>query len=155
MREYQVVPKVGIGPVKLGMHRAEVHSLMGTPPVGFRKTETERYETDAYHQNGFQVFYAGDEPRVEYIELSRDSGFVVYYKGIDVFGTKAEDIVNLIAQDAPFDQNDQELGYSYVFPALELCVWRPVVPESEDDPDGRYFSTIGIGVAGYYSCAGK
>ncbi len=151
MKEYQVVPKVGVGPVKLGMHRAEVHSAMGTPPVRFRKTETERYETDAYAQNGFQIFYSGDEPRVEYIELSSDSDFVASYKGVDVFGTKAESIVTFIAQDALFDQNDWELGYSYIFPALELGVWRPVVPGSADDPEGRYFSTIGIGMTGYYS----
>jgi hypothetical protein len=97
------------------------------------------------------VFYAGKPPAVEYIELSSGAEFRAMYRGMDVFGTRAEDVVDRVATDAPFDSHDQELGYSYIFPDLELSLWRPVLPESADDPHGRQFCTIGIGVKGYYS----
>lgn len=122
---------------------------MTAPPHTFRKAATQR--VDAYHNNSFQVFF-DEQDTVEYIELSREeSSFVTLYKGRDVFALLAEDLVALIAQDAAFDPNDWELGYSYVFPDLELAVWRPVLPENTDDLNGRSFSTIGVGRLGYFS----
>jgi hypothetical protein len=149
MRAYVVNPGVGVGPVRLGMHRDEVRAAMGQEPERFLKAGTSRYETDAYHDSAFQVFYEGDEPRVEFIELSGHGGFVAFYRGKDVFGTEASDLVEFIARDAPVDDRDPEFGYSFVFPSLELSLWRPVLPE--DDPDGEFFSTIGVGVEGYFS----
>jgi hypothetical protein len=75
----------------------------------------------------------------------------VTYKGISVFETEAEELIRLIALDTPYNGGDPELGYSFVFPRLELSLWRPVIPESIDDENGKYFSTIGIGRKGYYS----
>src|SRR4051794_1833897 len=100
---FHVTPRRGVGPVLLGMHRDEVREAMPGEPESFRKTETCRYETDAFFHNGFQVFYEGDEPRVEFIELSRESGFDASYRDRDVFHTKAAELVEFISQDAPFD----------------------------------------------------
>ncbi len=148
MRAYDVTPKIGVGPVRLGMHRDEVRAAMDQEPERFMKAETCRYETDAYHHSAFQVSYEGDEPRVEFIELSREGGFIALYRAMDVFGTSASDLVEFIARDARFDGRDPELGYSFVFPSLDLSLWRPVLPE--DSPDGEFFSTIGVGVEGYF-----
>ena len=73
------------------------------------------------------------------------------YRGTDVFAQPAARLVELVAQDGPYDPDDPELGYSYIFPHLELALWRPVLPEGEEDPEGRYFSTIGVGRPGYFS----
>ena len=59
MRSYDVISKVGVGPVCLGMHREEARAVMGQEPETLQKTEECRYETDAYHQNAFQVFHEG------------------------------------------------------------------------------------------------
>ena len=147
---YEVIPRVGIGPVSLGMTREEVRRVMPGPCESFRKGLNAQHETDAFHKNGFQVFYGGDLPVVEYIELFRESGFRVVYRGVDVFATPAADVVAHVSDDAPFDAAHWELGFSYIFPDLDLSLWRPVVPESPDGPEGREFSTVGIGVAGYY-----
>jgi hypothetical protein len=151
MKTFDVLPGEGVGPVRLGMHRDEVRRAMPEAPKSFWKwgAESGGYETDAYHRSGFQVYYKGDVPRVEFIELSRECGFDAIYRGRDVFDTEAEDLVEFIAQDAPFDDRHQELGYSFIFPRLELSLWRPVLPEV--DPKGRFFSTIGVGVEGYFS----
>ncbi len=146
---YEVIPLKGIGPVLLGMSREEVHLAMGMPTCSFKKCPAAPNLTEAYHKGGFQVFF-DEHDRVEYIELSSlDDSFTAVYKGKEVFQTKAEDLVDFISQDAPFDPEDPEIGYSYVFPQLELSVWRPCLPE--DDPEGEYFSTIGVGRRGYYS----
>ncbi|WP_244170753.1 hypothetical protein [Xanthomonas citri] len=61
--------------------------------------------------------------------------------------TPASRLVEKFLTVTPFDPFDKELGYSYVFPALELALWRPDMEE----PQGKYFSTVGIGCVGYFS----
>ena len=151
MRTYAVVPGVGVEPVRLGMRREDVRRAMGENPVSFNKAGTSRHEVDAFHQNGFQVFYEGDEPRVEFVELSSGCGFDATYRGKSAFTTSAADLVEFIAQEVPFDESDPELAYTFIFPALELSLWRPAKPETRDDPEGQFFMTIGVGVRGYYS----
>jgi hypothetical protein len=147
---YEAIPHVGVGPVKLGMTREEVHRVMPGPREYFLKGLNPEHETDAFHESGFQVFYGGEMPVVEYIELSRGAGFRVLYRGLDVFATPADQVLAHVSGDAAFDPDDPELGYAYIFPDLDLSLWRPVLPESPEDPEGREFSTIGIGAAGYY-----
>src|SRR5262249_29981179 len=151
---YEVNPHVGVGPVKLGMTRDEVHRLMPGPNIPFRKSPDDKHETDAFHDAGFQVFYTGDAPVVEYIELSAGLGLQAIYDGISVFEKDASEVVAHISRNAAFDPDDWELGYSYVFRALDLSLWRPFLPESPNDPEGRQFMTIGIGVKGYYAKPG-
>lgn len=148
--DYEVSPHVGVGPIRLGMSRSLVRSLMPGPRKSFRRASSNPHETDAFHGQGFQVFYGGAEPVVEYIELSRDSGFRALYGGMDIFETPADEVVALISSNAPFDPNDEEIGYSYIFPILDLSLWRPTVPDSPEDAEGRQFSTIGVGGKGYY-----
>jgi hypothetical protein len=119
--------------------------------VSFRIGPSAPHDTDAFFNSGFQVYYKGDASTVEFIELARDSGFKALYGGVDVFASQAEELVERIAQDSPFDPEDPFIGYSYIFPDLELSLWRPVVPASPDDDEGQHFSWIGIGVRGYYS----
>jgi hypothetical protein len=157
MTRLEVVPLVGVGPVRLGMPRHAVHAVLGTVPHEFRKAG-DRYPTDCIFDNGFQIFYDGAQPVVEYIELSRDSGFEAYFDSVNVFEVPADELVRRLAQITEFDPDDPELGTSYTFPKWELSLWRPFVPygprpflRSPGNEEGRYFSTIGIGVAGYYS----
>jgi hypothetical protein len=150
---YETIPHVGVGPVKLGMTREEVRRVMPGPYESFLKGLNPKHKTDAFHNCGFQVFYGGELPVVEYIELSRESGFRVVYRGVDVFTTPAEQLVAYISGDATFDSTDPELGYAYILPDLDITLWRPVLPESPENPTGREFSTIGVGVIGYYPTA--
>jgi hypothetical protein len=149
MPDYIVQPFIGIGPVRFGMSRDDVRHAMPEQSQPFRKGTNGEHETDAFHQNGFQVFYTGATPTVEYIELSRDSGLRALYRDLDVFTTPVDEVAAFIARDATFDESYWEFPYSYIFRELQLILWRPVVPESDTDPDGRYFSTIGIGRRGY------
>ena len=136
MQIYDVSPGVGIGPVKLGASPDDVRAVMGSVPRRFMKTPKSEHATEAWHT--LHVYYRGSPPTVEFIELGKSSEFRVRYKGVDVFGTRASDLIALVSADTPYDPRDRELGYSYVFPAIELSLWRSVVPESDDadDSDG-------------------
>jgi hypothetical protein len=137
------------------MPRDQVRGVMPGPCEPFRKEPDSLYETDSFHGCGFQVFYGGRTPVVEYIELSPNCGFRALYRGVDVFVTPADEVVAHVVRDAPFDPDDPELGFGYIFPALDLSLWRPDLPESPEDPEGREFSTIGVGIEGYYSLVQK
>jgi hypothetical protein len=143
MKTFYLRPLLGVGEISLGMPRSEVLRILGRS-VSFKKTPRSIHVTDAWYQNGFQVFYCGAEPVVEYIELSGKSGFEAILFGHPVFSTEASKLVALIDKHSPYDRNNPELGSSYIFPALEVSLWRP-------DEDDQCFRTVGVGVLGYYS----
>lgn len=146
-KRFVLDPLNGVGPIRLGASRDAVLAAFGTPPQRFHKTPTSRYPIDAWFENGFQVSYGGDTPTVEYIELAHGHDFEALVFGISVFATTVPALVGEIGQRAKIDDADPELGYSYIFPSLELAFWRPI----DDDEETPYFYTVGIGVPGYFS----
>ena len=54
---------------------------MGVSPHSFRKTPHSEHENDAFHQSAFQVFYTGESPTVEYIELSGGGELWAFFEG--------------------------------------------------------------------------
>ena len=148
MKNFEVIPLQGVLPVALGMTRGQVHSELGRCTSSFQKTPASVQPTDAWFNNSFQVFYAADET-VKYIELSSNKGFAVSCMGVSVFNTQVTSLIEHFEQHAEVDTSDPEHGFSFIFPSLELSLWRPEI-------EGRralYFSTIGIGRLGCYSNA--
>jgi hypothetical protein len=84
---------------------------------------------------------------VAFIELSNGKDFETILFGLPVFVTAAPVLIREVGHRAKLDESDSELGYSYVFPSLNLAFWRP----DNDDKEAPYFSTVGIGVSGYFS----
>lgn len=93
------------------------------------------------------MFYEGDEPTVAFIELSNGPNLRAVLFGLSVFTTPVPALISEMGRQAELDRTDPELGYSYMFPSLELAFWRP----DNDDDETPYFATVGIGRAGYYS----
>ena len=148
MNEYEVVPFTGIGPVRLGMSRAEVWAAMSADRTSFLKGPFSTHETDAWYENAFQVFYGGETVTAEFVEIASHVGIRVTFRGLSIFDTPVDEVVAHVSGFAPLDATHPELGYTYTFPELELSLWRPVI---SDDADGRFFQSIGIGVKGYYT----
>ena len=148
---YHVYPCQAVGAVRFGMMPSSVYSALNAEPeCRYRKSPSDPHEVDCYHDSTFQIFYGGDEPAVNYIELTSYGGkFVVLFRGLDVFNVGAMELIARVGENDSFDPNDPELGFSYTFPSIEVCFWRPAVPE--DDPDCEYFQVMGIGARGYYS----
>jgi hypothetical protein len=145
---FDVEPLVGVGPARLGAHRDEVRAAMKEAPESFRKGDGDRWGTDGFFESAFTVFYGGEEPRVEFIELHRDENVRPFVEGIDVFATPAAELVLRLDQKCRYDRGGD--GCTYIFHDWELALWRPFAPSDPDDEDGRYFSTVAIGVRGYF-----
>lgn len=155
MDTFDVVPLVGVTPIKLGMSREESRAAMALPVHPFTKTPADSTPVDTYADGCLQVFFSSDD-YVEFIELSAPINAV--YHGMSVFQTQADDLIAAIGAESPYDPDNPELGYSYIFPDLELSLWRPTMPEEEqsrEDTDGRYFATVGVGVRGYFAAGMK
>ena len=90
---------------------------------------------------------------MEFIELSGGLAVRAFYRDLDVFATPVDEVVAFISRDEAFDAKHREIPYSYIFRGLQLSLWRPSIPESAGDADGRCFSTVGIGRRGYYDLA--
>jgi hypothetical protein len=147
MIDYHVDPHRGVSAVRLGASRTECRAAMPHPPVTFAKAAGATL-TDAFHGNAFQVFY-DDDDRAEYIELSRSEVYRALINDLDAHRTPADDLTALLSRAAPFDPDNPELGYSYVFPALDLALWRPTL-QAGPSGAGDTFATIGIGQPGYF-----
>ncbi|WP_444905962.1 hypothetical protein [Microbulbifer sp. SSSA008] len=139
--QFEVKPKIGIGPVKLGMNRSEAIKFMGVEPESFIKTPTSVHATDAFYSSGFQIFYEGSSPKVESIELSRDSGFEILMSGIKVLNLPVPQSLEKIQEITGLVPHSEDDGYTFEIPDLGLWLWRPVT----ESPEGKYFETIGIG----------
>jgi len=148
MLTFTMQPLVGIGPIKLGMTRSEVRDILAD--LGQPKARLRPPNTDCYFRSAFQVSY-DDDGRVEFIETAASTDFRVLFHGSSLHEMPAEDAVRLVSEFAEYDKDRPEQGYSYIFPALQLSLWRPVLPSDRDDIEGRHFEAIGVGKEGYFS----
>jgi hypothetical protein len=146
MRAFEVKPLNGVAPITLGMSREASRQAMSQPFHTIQKVEGGSW-VDAYFENSFQIFFCRQNT-VEFIELSSHAEASVILMGLDVFSTDAKSLLAALAQASSLISDDN--GYSYVDPALSLGLWRPVLPDVDDDT-GRLFSTVGIGIHGYYA----
>ena len=149
MLDYAIQPLVGVGAIRLGMSPNQVRQVMPLPVRAFRKTPSAKFETDDF--GGLHVYYGGDVPIVEFIELSRGAGFTARYLDWDIFATPAAELVSNISPVAAFDSTCPDFPFSYIFPSLQISLWRPSLPA--DDPSGCYFSTVGVAREGYFGTA--
>jgi hypothetical protein len=164
MEIINVVPKQGIGLIKLGMSKDEVEK------------SRQEYNAKFYRENRMREFFKGTfkveydtKGKVNFIELSSFKGeqeFTCTILGLNIFETKVEELVEKIDIVSSYDRNDWELGYSYHFPELGLCFWRPNIFKDSDmeedwfkanDKEGQesylidqYFRTVAVAVDGYW-----
>lgn len=139
---------VGVGPITFGMPRSEVRGILAD--IGQPEATLRFPNTDCFFQNCFQVSY-DDDGRVDFIETAASTEFLVLFRSQSLHELAADEAVRLVSELADYDKAHPEHGYSYIFPALELCLWRPVMPSGTDDSEGRHFEAVGAGKKGYYS----
>jgi hypothetical protein len=145
MRDFNIIPHVGIGPVRIGMSRAEVHSALGEPehcaPNG-RECFLSGFMVD-FNENGL----------VEFIEIASSNRFRGVFRGKCLHELPAEEALAHVSQFDEFDRNDPELGYSYTFVGLQMALWRGTMPDPGQDikdADGRHFESISVAENGYF-----
>ena len=147
--EWKLKPDEGAEQISFGMSYDQVVSILGEPdqPLsGLWRSDTKRA---GWREGGLAIHF---HPSVIFIEFSRDIGLVPKLLGIDVFSTPAAEVVTALESEGhSFDATDPELGHTYVFPAIQVGLWRQVLPEADDDEEGRYFDTVSAGRDGYYT----
>jgi hypothetical protein len=148
MLTFSIRPLVGMDPIKFGMVRSEVRNILAD--LGQPKATLRPPNTDCFFRNAFQVSY-GEDGRVEFIETAASTDFRVQFHGCSLHEMPAEDVVRLVLEFAEYDKDYPEQEYSYIFPALQLSLWRPVLPSDPDGSEGRHFVAVGVGKEGYFS----
>ena len=146
MIEYEIVLHIGVGPTQFGMIREEVHAEFGLPEFTSRDNREE-------FMNGFMVDFNASGV-VEFIELAKSHQFRAVFNDRCLHEMLADDAIAFIQQHDRYEEDDPELGHSYLFLNLQLSLWRPTVPETAqplDDPDGRYFCAVGLAESGYFT----
>jgi hypothetical protein len=148
MMEFTIDPLVGVGPIKFGQTRREVQAILAG--LGEPKAVLRNPNTDCFFHNAFQVSY-DDENRVEFIQAADSDEFQFLFRDESLHEMPAEEAVRFLSQFAEYDRDDPEKGYSYIFPTLQLSLWRGVLPSSVlNDRAGRHFEAVGAGRAGYF-----
>jgi hypothetical protein len=142
MQTMVVEPRVGVGPIALGSSRVEVLRALVYAQCSFLKVPSSQWPTDSWFSGALQVFYSGEPPRVEFIELSRGSELEALVLGNAVFSIPAREVLSRIPQGTQVLAEEE--GSSYVVPELELSFWR-------EGCDDEYFASVGIGMPGYFS----
>jgi len=148
-RVFDLLPRVGAGAIRLGMSRAEVRQVLGPPVTSYPKIPDAPL-TDTYFGADLQITYDADD-RVEHIELNGPGAIDAVLHGRSLLTLPAEDVLAWMKRFAEYDPDDPEVGYSYIYPDLDLSVWRSTMPEGQEDDGGRFFRSVGVGRAGYYA----
>lgn len=143
----EIRPHDGVGPIALGMTRAQCRSLAGESFSEFFKVPDAERTTDVFF--GAMHVYYDDDDQAEFIEVARHADVRAVFSGVSLLDAAAAEAVATVAAHASFDENAPDLGYSYTFKALDLCLWRSVA--DDDEPEGRTFMAVGVGRRGYYS----
>jgi hypothetical protein len=146
MLELTVIPHHGVGPIRLGMTRSEVHEQLGEPEHVSRDRSREGF------LSGFMVDF-NLEDKAEFIELAKSNRFRALFEGKCLHELPADEAVAFVSRFGRYNEDGRTLGYQYIFLDLQLSLWRGTVadPEQpENDPDGRYFEAVGVAEDGYF-----
>ena len=151
--------------VSLGMEQSAVEAAIGKGSL--------TGERSYYYDNELAIDY-DDDNRIEFIEFlgGADGSLRPTIYGVSVYDTPADELTALLRQKNDGEVDDSEEGYSYAFLNISVGVYREIRPEDvaemikEMKADGiptdgnedlaadikraNHWTTIGIGVAGYY-----
>ncbi len=159
MFKIQIKPHIGIDKIQLGMTKDEIKKIEIESGISIEKI----------YFGCLRVLY-DDKGLVNFIEIANPYSdlFKVFFEGIDIFNTKAEELIEFVLKFGNYDRknNDSILGYQYIFKDIGLSFWRPNVfkeeyldeiwfknysPElKEDEMKYWYFQSVSIAVDGYW-----
>lgn len=145
MQVFDIHPTVGVGPIRFGMSRTEVREHLGAP-------DGDQDEDREWYLDGIAIDFDACG-KVAFIEVAESENYRVLLDGECLHELDADSAIFHVEKLAPFDPDVPELGYVYIFPSLQLSLWRTVVPDASqdaEDPTGRTFEAIGVGPNGYF-----
>ncbi len=152
---FDIVPHVGIGPVRLGMSRAEVEAaLAGVPQALPGHTKGSSATIECYVQASLQIEFEADGT-ASFVEVSSHPAMLCLYKDQDVFDSPAPQLFALFAADDALGPHVYD-PLEYVFPQLIVSLW-----EADEQYDRRcnqsrpMYATVGVGDERYLAAIRK
>ncbi|MCZ4100630.1 hypothetical protein C8250_007870 [Streptomyces sp. So13.3] len=145
MLELEVTPAEGIGPFALGLTESELHSAFRAID-GYREPDAFQARPRGFASYTFHMIVKARLDRQGSVESIQVSGsgsgesFVVRFRGLDLLSTPADEVINFLSRID--DISVDEYGFKMVAPQLGIVLSRNVVPDDENDEDGRYFTSV-------------
>ncbi len=143
MQIFEILPNIGMGPIKLGMSKSEVQAELGNSgaeslAVVFR-----------YFNNNFQVAFDSRD-KVEFIGLSLTDSVRGVFNGSELLRLTAEEAIKIVSG---FDSAEElENGCTFAFQNLNMSLWRDYKSDSEKTDN---FLEISLGVKDYFKAKEK
>jgi len=135
--------------IRFGMTFDEVVECLGEPDQKLSPVWGSRAQRAAWASGGIAIHFS---PKVEFIEFSRQSSLRPLLEGLAPLELHASEVVErMAAAGHECNQDHPEAGYTYIYQDIQVAFWRHILPEGDDDEDGRYFDTVALGRPGYYS----
>lgn len=144
-------PLAGVGPVQLGASLTEAQAVLSAlegfvPPNPLRP----RQAGSASFESGLSIALHTDRSEgVIAIEVYGSGIDHVTFDGLDVFMTPAEQVIEELASRTVLRL--EEGGRTVILEENSMSLWRATLPEGPDDEDGRYFESVLVARAGYFS----
>jgi hypothetical protein len=140
MENILIEPGVGVGTIKLGMSREEVDLCI----QAYTNAHQKLYYDNEYFHYAFKIEYDQNE-RASFIEVASHvkEEFNCLVNGIDVFNTKAEELVKAFDKISPYERDHADLGWTYFYPKLGITLWRSRV-FIEPDIDEEWFKEMSL-----------
>ncbi|MFI9781134.1 hypothetical protein ACIHCV_42055 [Streptomyces sp. NPDC051956] len=149
---FELVPPIGIGPLRIGMSRDDATRALDSLSDVKEVSAADQAGQHIFRPSGLMVSIGCMHNRLESVELGRPSApsDLVGFRGIDVFGLPAREVVRRMAEVAAIEPAD-EAPASFVAADLLLSFWRPFEADAEpDEEQGYYFSSVLLARPGYY-----
>jgi len=118
VQEFQIIPHVGIGPIRLGASRADARISLAI--AGF-PLKLARGKVDFFCDSSIQVEY-DDSDSIQFIGISCDPSYRLTYEGVNVFDITAPELFARVAsQDGSGDHKYRDT--EYLFPNQMVTLW--------------------------------
>jgi len=150
-----IVPHVGIGPVRFGMTRTEVEAavapLSGALP---RRSKGRSSTIDCYFRGSLQIEFDPDGT-ASFIEVWCDAATLCTYKRHDVFDLPAPELFAIFVADD--DSGSHAFAASgYLFTKLIVALWEADEQYDRKRNESRLvYATVGVGDERYLAAIRK
>ncbi len=138
----EIRPFDGIGPVKLGMPRSELHQVLDGPVRTFRVTQKSTTSSDQFLDHNANAHYAEDG-RLEAIEFY---GGTIEWNGIQLLGRNAVDVYDEVKPHS----RDVEFEAGVTFHDLGFGLYAPGWGKEPDDDDENIVESVIVFRRMYY-----
>jgi len=143
--QLDIVPHLGIGPVRLGMTRAEVEIALARMPGALpRRRKGRSSAIDCYFRSSLQVDFDADGT-ASFIEVWYYPATIFAYKGRDVFDLPAPELFALFAADDASGPHGF-VASGYLFPGRIVALWEADEQYDRKGKESRpVYATVGVG----------